>query len=53
MTAGTTMWPMIWRAPVGAGKRGFNTLPAGALVLMGAKLPSLFGTSGSSMHLIA
>ena len=39
---------MICRPPTGAGNWQFNIEPSGALIWMGRKLPSLFGTAGET-----
>src|ERR1700755_2154639 len=48
MIAGTIMCPIIPRPPLAAGYFGLELEPSGADVVIGRKLPSLFGTSGES-----
>ena len=48
MIAGTIMWPIMPRPPLAAGYVGLKIEPSGAEVVIGVKLPSLFGTSGHS-----
>src|SRR5215471_8357845 len=43
--------PTVWRAATGHGRFTLSTQPSGALTLIGAREPALFGTSGATRHL--
>ncbi len=50
-TTSGSIWPTVWRAATGHGRFTLSTQPSGALTLIGASEPALFGTSGATRHL--
>ena len=49
-TTSGSIWPTVWRAATGHGRFTFSTQPSGALTVIGASEPALFGTSGATRH---
>jgi hypothetical protein len=45
--------PTTWRAFTGAGYLQLTMQPSGAVILIGARLPKLFGSSGLRQERIA
>src|ERR1700682_2826343 len=50
-TTSGSIWPTVWRAATGQGRFTLSTQPSGALTVIGASDPALFGTSGATRHL--
>ena len=50
-TVSGSIWPTVWRAATARGRFTFSKQPSGAVAVIGAKEPALFGTSGATRHL--
>ena len=49
-TTSGSMWPTVCRAATARGRLTLSRQPSGALAVIGASEPALFGTSGATRH---
>src|SRR3954452_21017883 len=49
-TTSGSMWPITWRMATAQGRGAFKIEPSGALTVIGASEPALFGMPGATRH---